>query len=215
MLTDQAALMGAHGVKVAKQNHRPLGVSNGQIPEDLLAHVLGPAVGVGTVAGLGSFPQWHLIITGVNGCGRREDDSLDTALAHHTAQGHGGAQVVFIVLQGLGNGLTNSLQAGKMNGALDCMLVKNLVQQCLITDIALVEGNLLAGDHLHAVQALRVRVDQVINDNRLVTCFNQFNTSVAADIAGAAGNQNFHFVISFTILCISSHCASISATSLN
>ena len=50
VLADKSAFVSADGVKVAQQHRRPFGVCGAVVSEDLLAHILRPAVGVGAAS---------------------------------------------------------------------------------------------------------------------------------------------------------------------
>ena len=66
MLADLSACMCTDRVEVAQVHHRPFRVCLGDIPQDLFAHVLRPAVRVGAIAGFGGLAQRHLVVAGVD-----------------------------------------------------------------------------------------------------------------------------------------------------
>ena len=211
-LADEAAGVGAHGVEVPQQHHGPLGVRFRGVPEDLLAHVLGPAVGVGAPAGAGVLPQGHLVVPGVDRGGGGEDDPLDPRPGHGPAQGEGGAQVVVVVGQGLLHGLAHRLQPGEMDGAGGAVLLQNLVQQGLVPHVPPDEDHLLAGDLPDPLQGYLAGVAQVVHHDGGVPRLQQLHTGVAADVPGAASDQYVHALTSFTICSISFHFRSMSST---
>ena len=47
ILTDQAGRMGADGIEIAQEYNAPFRIGNSLAFQDLLDHVLGPAVGIG------------------------------------------------------------------------------------------------------------------------------------------------------------------------
>src|SRR5699024_198220 len=66
VLTHPSGGVGADGVEVPQQHHRPVLLSLGHIGENHLGHVLGPAVGVGAAAGAAGLLQGHLIVGGID-----------------------------------------------------------------------------------------------------------------------------------------------------
>jgi hypothetical protein len=79
-----------------------------------------------------------------------------------------------------------------VDDAIDLILGEDLAQEGLVTDIALVETQILAGDVLHTVQGLGIGVAQVIDDHNIVTLVQKLHAGVGADITGTAGDKNFH-----------------------
>ena len=51
IFTDAAAFMGADGIEIPQKAHAPIGICYAQRLQDLLGHVLGPAIGIGATAG--------------------------------------------------------------------------------------------------------------------------------------------------------------------
>ena len=165
-----------------------IGICLGDIAEDLLAHILGPTIGVGAVACLGSLTQGHFVIPGVDGGGGREHDLLHTMLCHDAAQGHGRAQIVLIITQRDGAAFADSLETCEMDDAIDGIFCEDLFQDRFVANIAFIELDSSAGDLTDTVKALCAGIIQIIDHDGGVTCFDQFHTSVAADITGAAGD---------------------------
>ena len=195
ILTHQAGLVSADGVEVAQQHHGPVGIRVGNAGEDLLGHVFGPAVGIGAAAGAAGLLQGHFVVRGVDRGGGGEDDVLHPHLFHDLGQDQGGIEVVVVIFPGLFHAFAYSLQPGEVDDAGDVVLGKNLAQQGLIPDIALVEFNGLAGDLLHPLQAHRVGVHQIVDDYHAIAVFQQLHTGVGANVPGTAGNQYVHVFI--------------------
>ena len=192
IFADVTAFMGADGIEVAQQHDSPFLIRKSHAGEDLLSHILGPAVRVGAAAGTGGLPQGHFIVGSIHGGGGGENDILHAHLFHDLGQHQGGIQVVIIILPRDGHGFAHGLQAREMNDAADLIFRENFAQQRFITDITFVKFQTLSGELLHTVQALRVGIAQIVNDHHAVTAFQQFHAGMAADITGAAGNQNIH-----------------------
>ena len=192
IFTDAAALVCADGVEVTQQDDAPLGISKSHAGEDLLGHVLGPAIGVGATAGAAVLTQGHLVVSGVNRCRGGEDQILHAHLLHDLGQNQSGIQVIVIVFPGHGNTFANSLQTGKVDHTADLIFCKDLGQQSFVTNVAFVELQILAGQFLHTLQGLGVGIAQIVDDYNTVAAFQQLNTGVGANIAGTAGNQYVH-----------------------
>ena len=74
----------------------------------------------------------------------------------------------------------------------DIMGGEDFPQQGLIPDVALVEGQALAGELLHPVQAFGVGIAKIVDDHNTITAVEQLYAGVGSDIAGTAGNENIH-----------------------
>ena len=192
IFTDAAGIVSTDGVEVAQQDDGPLRICSRHTGQDLLGHVLGPAVRVGAIAGAGSLAQGHLVVTGIDSSRRRENDPLAAHFLHDLGQYQSGIQVVVIVTPRLLHGFTNSLQTGKMNHCADFMLCKNLPQQSSVAHVPFIERYRRTGEFLYPFQALGVGVAQIVNDHNFIAALQQFHTGVRTDITGTAGNQNFH-----------------------
>ncbi len=192
ILADQAALVGADGVEIPQQHHAPLPIRMGNSGENLLGHVLGPAVGVGAAAGAAGLPQGHLVVPGVDGGGGGEDDPLAAGLLHDLGQHQGGVEVVVIVPPGLGNALAHGLEAGEVNDGGNFIFGEDFPEQRLVPDVALVEFQGFAGEGLDPIQTLGVGIAEVVHNHHAVAAIEQLQAGVGADITGAAGDQNVH-----------------------
>ena len=100
VLTDQSALVGADGVKVAQQHHAPLRVGGVQVAENLLDHHLGVAVGVGGGGGHPLF-KGNRIVHAVDGGGGGKDNPLAAVLPHALAEHQGAGDIVVVIFQRL------------------------------------------------------------------------------------------------------------------
>ena len=194
VLAHEPGGVGADGVEVAQQHNVPLGVGGVQVGQDLLDHPLGPAIGVGgglLGAGLG---QRQGVRVSVDGGGAAEDDGLAAVVAHDVNECEGVAQVVGVVLDGLGDRLAYGLEAGKVDDAVDLVRGEDLLQCVAVVDVGDDElevcGGLGADDGLDAVLDLCGGVGEVVHDDDLVAVLKQLDAGVAADEAGAAGHEH-------------------------
>ena len=192
VFTDLAALVSPDGIEIAQKHNRPIFNSLGGIAQDLLGHVLGPAIGIGAHAGAGCLLQGHVIVPGIDRRGGGEDDVLDAMVPHSLTETDGGEKIVVIVFQRHLDGFTHGLQSGKVDGTVDVVLFKNAVQSGAIADILLIEGDGFAGDLFDTLYGLGRGVDEVINDDDVDILLKKLYAGVAADISGAAGNKYSH-----------------------
>ena len=184
--------MRADGVEVAQQGHREVVHRLGRVAQDLLGHVLGPAVGVGAHAGLRRLAQRHVVVAGVDGGRGGEHDVVHAVVPHGLAEADGGEQVVVVVLQRHGHGFADRFESGEVDGAADVVLFKNPVERRAVAHVVFVEGHLLAGDLLHALDGLGAGIDEVVDDDHAVAAVQKLHAGVAADVAGAARYQYVH-----------------------
>ena len=186
--------MCADGVEVAQQGDGEIVHRLGRVAQDLLGHVLGPAVGVGAVAGSAGLFKRHLVIAGVDRRRGGEDDVVHAVIAHGFAEADGGIEVVVVVLQRHGHRLAHGLEAREVDGAADVVLFKDAVEGRAVAHVVFVEGHLFAGDLLHALDGLGVGIDQIVDDDHAVAAVEKLHAGMAADIARAAGDKYVHVV---------------------
>ena len=114
-------------------------------------------------------------------------------VSHDIKKGEGIAQVICVVLNGLGNGFANGLEAGKVNDKVNGVLIKDVVECICIVDVCLVERKALSVFFSHnsfdSIDNLCRSIGKVINNNSLVAGIEQFNNGVAANKARATGDK--------------------------
>ncbi len=194
VLAHEARGVRADGVEVAEKHDVPLGVGGVEVGEDLLDHPLGPAVGVGRRLLGALLGEGEGVRIAVDGGGAGEDDGLAAVLAHDVNERERVANVVGVVLDGLGDGLADGLEARKVNHAARVVLVEDLGERRAVVDVGLVEGEIggrvVADDGLDAVKDLGRGVGEVVDNNDLVAAREKFDDGVAADEPGTAGNEH-------------------------
>ena len=192
VLADPSGRMGADGVEIPEQHDVPLRIRRVQVREDLFQHGLGAAVGIRDFslrAVLGDRDKGRVPVD--RGAGG-EHDALHAVAPHAVAEDQGPGDIVVIVFQRLVDRLTHCLQAGEMNDRVDLFLFKDRVQLLPVQNADLIEPDLLSRDLRDPVQGLAAGVYQVVDDNDLIPGVQEFNTGVASDKAGAAGDKNCH-----------------------
>jgi hypothetical protein len=165
-----------------------------EVGQDLLDHPLGPAVGVGRGL-LGALLRERAgCRVAVDRGGAGEDDVLAAVVAHHVHEREGVAQVVGVVLDGLADGLAHGLEASEVDHAVDVVLVKDGVHGLAVVDVGAVEGEVggsgVAHDGLDAADDLLRRVGEVVDNDYLVAVLKELHHRVAANEAGAAGDEH-------------------------
>ena len=168
IFADETARMSADRVEIAQEGDRPVRVGFGGVAQDLLAHILRPAIGVGAHTGVRILPQGHFVITGID-CGRRgENNVADVMVLHCLTECDSGEEVIVIVFQRHRDGFTNGFEPGKVNHAADIMFIKDGIQRGAVTHVVFVEDNIFAGNLLHSFQRLFAGVYKVIDHNNIV-----------------------------------------------
>ncbi len=84
-------------------------------------------------------------------------------LCHDFKEHQGTAYIIFIVLQGYGNRLTNSFQAGKMDDRVNFRLLKNPIKTGFIQQVNFMKFKFSAADLLDAPDGFFPAVYQAIN----------------------------------------------------
>ena len=187
ILADQPAFMRADGVEVPQQRHGPVRIGKGHVLENLLDHVLGPAVGIGAAHGAHVLPEGNLLAQAVYRGRGAEHDALDAVAAHTLAQCQGSVQIVAVVFQRLGNAFAYGLITRKVNDRVEAFLFENGIHGLFVAHVRFVEGNVLTGDGFQPIQHLGTGIVEVVHDHRLVPCADQLHTGVGADKPSAAG----------------------------
>ena len=115
-------------------------------------------------------------------------------LTHDVDERERVADVVAVVLDGLGHGLAHGLVAGEVDHAVDAVRVEDTGEGLAVVDVGDIEGEvrgrLGADDGLDAIFHLGGGVGEIIDDDDLVSAFKQLDDGVRADEAGAAGDED-------------------------
>ena len=114
-------------------------------------------------------------------------------VSHDVKKGEGVTQVVCVVLDRLGNGFADSLEACKVDDKVNVVLVKDAVQSIFVVDVCLVERKALGVFFSHngfdAVDNFCRSIGEVVNNDSLVAGIEQLNNGMTANKARAAGNK--------------------------
>ena len=121
---------------------------------------------------------------------------MAVGLVHGVEQIQGAGHVGLVVPQRLLGGLAHSLQTREVNHGVGANLLEEGLHALEVEQINLVEFGSAAGQLGDALEGLFGGVGEVIHDDDVVACLEQFKYSVGADVAGAAGNEYLHDVLS-------------------
>ena len=187
--------MGSDGVEVAKQRNGPVRIGFRGVTKNLFGHVFCPPVRVGAHAGMRGFAQRHVIVSGIDSSGRRENNVVDMVVAHGFTQRNRGEEVVVVIFQRHRNRFTDCLQPGKMNDTSDVIFFKDRIECSTVTDVIFIENEILSRNLLDAFKGFFTGIDQVVDNNHPVSLVQKLNTGMAADKAGSTGNKNVHFFL--------------------
>ena len=190
ILAKQAGLVSANRVEVAQQHDGPGRISHVNVAQDLLLEQLGGAVRVGGAASRRFLGDRQLLRAAVHGGGGGEDDLLDVVLLHHLEEHERGVQVVVVVFDRLGYGLTHGLETGEVNDPVDVVFSEDALHQSLVTHVAVVALDRLAGNLLDTLQCDRRRIAVVVHGNNVIALVEQFDVGMGSNKSSAARNQN-------------------------
>ena len=121
---------------------------------------------------------------------------MAVCLIHCVQQVQGASHVGLVVPQRLLSGLAHSLQARKVNHSVGANLLEESLHALKVEQVNLVELGGTASEFSDALEGLLGRVSEVIHDDNVVACLEQFKYGVRADVAGTAGNEYLHDVLS-------------------
>ena len=167
---------------------------------------LAAAIGVGDTGGVVFIQRQVLRIT-INGSTGAEDHGAHIAGIHGLQQADGALHVVGVVVDGLLDGLTNSLEASKVHDGIDSMVTHGADHGVGVADVCLYKGNTMAEDALQAIQYSHLAVGEVVQQNDLMAGFYQRNSGMATNVAGSSSEQDFHRVFLLVRLMNSQECA--------
>lgn len=84
-----------------------------------------------------------------------------------------------------------------MDHRVDQMVGENFAYSLFIPQVNGVKSNRLSGNFLDVFYRFRFCIAEIVGDNDFISRIQQFDTSVAANKTGAAGNKYFHQKIPF------------------
>ena len=179
--------MGSDGVEVAQQHRGEAGVGGAVVPQDLLDHHLGPAVGVGG-GGFHVFGVGALVFGSVDRGRGGEDDLFAAVPLHGLQKGQGGVQIVAIVAQGDPDALAHRLKPGKVDHRVDLVFREGLLQRFAVGHVDGVDLGHFTGDPGNPLRHVPAGVEKVVGDDHVIARVQKFHTGVGADVSGSSGD---------------------------
>ena len=129
--------------------------------------------------------QWLPGIGAVDGRSRGEDEIFQPFLHAHLDQGARRHHIIGIVVQRLFDRFRHDNGAGEMHDRIDTMFLDQPADQRLIANIAVHEMGLFAHQRARAVR-------KIVEHDHALAAIEQGIGHMAADISGAAGDENAH-----------------------
>ena len=189
---DQGRGVCADGVEVAQRDAFHAGVGGERVAQDVLAHLLGVAVGRGGRLAGRLFRHGLLLRFAVNGARRREDDAAE--FTHQADDVHERGEVVAVVFERLLNRLAHGLRRREVDHRVELVLFEDLAESSPVAAVDLDEGNVHARDLAHAFDGVEVAVRKVVvDDHHVVAGVDEFHGGVRADVACTAADQYTRF----------------------
>ena len=194
--------MGADGVEVSQRDTLQSLVCRNRVAKDILAHLLGVAVGRGRRLAGRLLRDGQVVSLAVNRRRRREDDVLTAVLTHQIHDVHERSEVVAVILHGVGHRLANGLEGGEVYHRIELVLLEYAAEGLLVAAVDIDEGHIHARDLAYALDAAHVGIRQVVGNDNIIAGIYQLHGGMRTDIARAARNQNhlFHHSCVFYIL---------------
>ena len=101
---------------------------------------------------IGGFSHGQRLRNPIDGRTRAKHKILYAVLLHQEAQIKGTRDIVLVILQRFGNGLTHGFERGKVDHRIKLVIGKHFVQRIRVTQVNLVECDRLASQLLNAPQ---------------------------------------------------------------
>ena len=200
--TDQSGRMGADRIEVPQRDPPKLRIRLHGVPEDVLAHLLGVAVGRGGFLPRGRFGDGQFVRVPVDRSRGREQDVPAAVGARRVDHVHERVKIVPVVLQRLRHRLSDGLEAGEMDHRVDLPGGEQDVGRHRVAEIKLDERDVIPPCYLlHSFETGQVAVGHVVGHDHVVACLYKFHGHVASDESGPAGHKNalFHVGLSFEL----------------
>ena len=160
-----------------------------QVAQDLFDRKLAAPVGIGGRQRM-VLGQRQALRIAVHRSRRTEHQGPHTRRTHRLDQPQSAHDVVVVVLERFGDRLADRLQAGEMDHRRCLAVGQHRAQRRRVTDVALYQRRLSAGDALHPAQRFRIAVAEIVEHRHVMAGVQQFNAGMRADIAGTAGHEN-------------------------
>lgn len=200
VLAHDTSGVSAAGVEIAQESAVPLlirlagllksvALSVDLVGDDILDDGFGASVGVGRANRAVLRDRNHVLEPrgiAVDSSAGREDDVGDVVLLHGTHERDGAADVYAVVFERDLTRLTNGLEGGEVDDRVNgWVLLEDLVESGLVSDVELVEVGAAAADELDTVESDLGRVVERVDNDNVVTVLEEGEGGEGANVAGA------------------------------
>ena len=177
-------------VEIAEDDGDEVGIRFSVIFEYLFDHGFSLSVWIGRHSAV--FLDANLLAVAVDASTAGKDDFIAFELVHHLEEVYCPCNVVIIVFEGLADGLPDCLEASEVNDGGGLELREYLVDLLYLLEVHIhILDVLLARDLLQSIEALELRVVQVVQDQHVVALLDQFYHRVRPNVPKAPGHQDF------------------------
>ena len=191
--------MRADRIEIPQGNSPDARICRHTIAQEVLAHLLRVPVSRGSRLAGRILRYRQLLRFAVNRCGRREED-VAALLARHLQHVEERTEVVGVVLERVGNRFTDGFECSKVDNCIYIIVNKQLAYCRNVAEIHLDKRKLATCDLADAVVVGSVAIGKVICDYDIIAALDKFNSNVAADKAGTAGNKHGLFHIMYGLI---------------
>ena len=198
---DERRGVGADGVEVAQCDAVQALVGRAAVVQDVFGHLLRVAVGRGGGFAGRLLRDGQCVGLAVDRRRRREEDVWPAELLHQRADVHERREVVAVIFERFGDRLADSLVGGEVDDGAEIVFFEDASQRRFVAGVDPLEGNVDARDAPHTLDGRRLRVGEVVDDDRVVSGGDQFHGGMRADVSGTARNQYSLFCHNLGISC--------------
>ena len=103
---------------------------------------------------------------------------MHVVASHCAQQRKGAAEVVLVVLEGLGHRLADGLEPREVDRGVDVLVVEELLRLVDVGEVEGVDRYVDAGQGLESADDRRLGVAEIIDDNDVVSCFDESDHGV-------------------------------------
>jgi len=97
--------------------------------------------------------------------------------------------IVVVILERLGHRFAHRLESGKVDHRMRLAALQRRLQRRLIANVAFDEPNFFSGDAFNSCQRFRLAVAEIVEYGHLMTCLQQLDAGMGANVASTAGDK--------------------------
>ena len=159
-----------------------------QVSEDLFQHPFCPSVRIGTGSFRAFFSDRDKCRISVYSCRRTEDNIFNSVISHGVTQIQSSCNIIFIILDWFYYRFSYRFQSSKMNNCVYLLFVENIVHGFFITNIRIIKYYFFSCDFFYSLQSFLTGIVQIVHNNNVITCIQQFYACMASDITSTTCN---------------------------